>query len=98
MSASTVQDIVQRHMREKRLTSKSREAPNKIFTEADELLTMRKIEHDPSLSATALAKEAEKLLEETCNLEMLRRPLRRDNFHGRTCRNKLPTGRKKFEE
>lgn len=43
LSASTVQHIIQRFVREKRVADKGRDAPNKIFTEADERWILRKI-------------------------------------------------------
>lgn len=88
LSASTVQYIIQRFVRENRVADKIRKAPNKIFTESDERWILRKIKQDPHLSAPALAKEAEISLGKTCNPETIRRILRHDNFHGRTARNK----------
>ena len=88
LSCSTVQYIIQRYVREGRIADKSRKAPNKIFTEADELWILRKIKQNPRLSAPALAKEAENFLGKSCNPETIRRILRRADFHGRTARNK----------
>lgn len=88
LSISTVQYIIQRFVRENRVVDKARDAPNKIFREADERWILRKIKKEPTISAPTLTKEVETVLGKSCNPETIRRILRKADFHGRTARNK----------
>ena len=87
-SSSTVQYIIKRYRKENRITNRPRKAPNKKFNEHDERWIRRKIKENPRLSAPKLTNEVEKYLGKSANPETVRRILRKQNFHGRTARNK----------
>ncbi|CAK9810994.1 Transposable element Tcb1 transposase [Anthophora plagiata] len=63
--------------------------PNKKFNAYDERWIVRKLKENPKLSAPKLSNKVEKYLQKSVNPETVRRVLRKNNFHGRTARNKL---------
>lgn len=88
LSPATVQCIVQRFVHENRVVDKPRNAPNKIFTCAEERLITRKIKKNPKLSAPKLATQIEDELGKRCHPETIRRVLRKNDFNGRVARKK----------
>lgn len=84
----TVQKIIQRFVHENRLENKGRQAPNKIFTDADERYIVRKIKVNPRLSAPKLASEVKMDLGVECCDETIRRVLRAHDLNGRVARKK----------
>jgi len=66
-----------------------RKSTKKIFTAYDERWFLRKIENNPTLSAMKLATEIGNRLHKEVNPEIVRRVLRKNDFHGRGARKKV---------
>ncbi|KAL7723160.1 hypothetical protein ACLKA6_019931, partial [Drosophila palustris] len=88
MKYPTVQKIIERFVHENRLGDKGRQAPNKIFNEAEERYIVRKMKANPRLTAPKLASEVSTGLGKKCCDETVRRVLRAHDLNGRVARNK----------
>jgi hypothetical protein len=65
-----------------------RKSAKKIVTACDERWIMRQIKNNPKLSATKMTSEIENNFHKNVNPDIVRRVLRKNNFHGRVARKK----------
>lgn len=85
-SHSTIQYVLKRYKVNKTVMNKSKLAPNKIFTSADERYLVRKAKANPFLSAPKLAAIADSELGKAVCPQTIRNMLHRANLNGRRVR------------
>ncbi|XP_053947620.1 uncharacterized protein LOC128856347 [Anastrepha ludens] len=96
-SVEKLQHIIERFVHEKRVVNKSRQAPNKIFTEKECEWLVRQVKKNPTRSAPKLAEMAEKYLSKSCHPETVRRVLKKATLNGKIARNKPLINAEKFK-
>ena len=88
ISHSTVHNIIKRYKNLKTVENKPKVANNKIFTEAEERLLVRKVKANPFLSAPKLATIAENELGKKSSVQTIRNVLIKAGLNGRKARKK----------
>lgn len=87
-SISTISEIIRKFKTEGSISKKRRKAPNKKLSATDERYIVKTVKKNPRTTAPELAANLENNLGVAVCAETVRRVLRKNNFHGRTARNK----------
>lgn len=85
---TTVENIIHRFKKEKRVINKPKISPKKIFSERQERWIVRQVKINPRLSAPDIRDLVEKRYKISCNAETIRRVLRKAELNGRIARKK----------